>query len=290
MKQLCSSFSLILALSVVAAVPIATIVATRNVRAQDNDLYYNVGDQKIPLVVQTDTIAVSMRTNRSADAPSPMSLLQRDFGSGETRGAIRSGTKPVEMATKVQPLSQKYAIVTATKDPLGGAKIKQQIETKPYIESTLPVLRMPGRSISLVLPNETIVRFKPGVSSIDRAAILTRNQFDPKSATELQFARGFYLVKSTVRGLEVLAASNQLGKTLGVQSSMPNFIQFQSTADRPSFGIRKLINPKIRSTINKPHGVLTGLNLNPARLLFGNGFVNAEKAVTRVQQIERILF
>ena len=131
MKQLCSSFSLILALSVVAAVPIATIVATRNVRAQDNDLYYNVGDQKIPLVVQTDTIAVSMRTNRSADAPSPMSLLQRDFGSGETRGAIRSGTKPVEMATKVQPLSQKYAIVTATKDPLGGAKIKQQIETKP---------------------------------------------------------------------------------------------------------------------------------------------------------------
>jgi serine protease len=262
MKQLFSSFSLILALSVVVAVPIATIVATRNVRAEENGLYYNVGNQKIPLAVQTESIAVLMRQNRSTDAKSSISLLQQDFGVGATRSEIRSGGKSAVMATKVQPLNYKYAIVTATKDPLGGAKIKQQVETKPYIEATLPVLKMPGRSISLVLPNETIVKFDPGISSIDRDAILTRNQFDPKSATELQFARGFYLVKATTaRGIAVLAAANQLGKTPGVQSSMPNFIQVQSAPDRSRFGINKT---HLKSTISSPNGVLTGLiNLRP---------------------------
>jgi serine protease len=238
MKQL---FSFILSLSV--AMPIDPIISTRNVRAEENGLYYNVGNHKIPLIVQTDAIAVSIGQNRSADGKSPMSLLQRDFGVG----AIRSGVKSSVMATKVQPLNHQYAIVTTIKDPFGGAKLQQQVEKKPYIESVLPVLKIPGRSMSLVLPNETIVKFNSGVSSIDRDAILTRNQFDPKSATELQFAHGFYLVKSTVRGLDILTAANQLGKTPGVQSSMPNFIEVQSTVDRSRFGIRKIGNPQIKS-------------------------------------------
>lgn len=148
MNRLFSSLQPIFILSIVA------IFAIPNVHAQSNDLYYNSGDRKIPLVVQTDSIA------------------------------------------------------------------------------------------RLVLPNETIVQFKPGISSIDRAEILSRHHFDPKSATELQFARGFYLVKATVRGLDVLTATNQLGKASGVQSSMPNFIQVQSTFDRPNFGIRKIGNPQ----------------------------------------------
>jgi serine protease len=235
-KQLFSSWSLILALSIITAVSIAAIGATCNLRAEADGLYYNVGDRKIPLVVQTDSIAVSMGKNRGAeDGKRLMSLLQQDFGAG-TRGEAKS-------ATKVQLLSSRYAILTAIKDPLGGVKLKQKAETKPYIESTLPVLKIPGTTSMLVLPNETIVKFNPGISSADRVAILTRNQFDPNSATELQFARGFYLVKSTARGLDVLTASNQLGKTSGVRSSMPNFIQVQPTTDRPSFGIRKLGNP-----------------------------------------------
>jgi serine protease len=262
MKQLLSSCSLILALAVMTAVPIAMIIATNDVRAQANDLYYNVGGRKIPLVVQTDAIAVSMSQVRGAKETNPMSLLQQDFGAGETRGEIRSGS-PSTIVAKVQPLNQKYAILTAIKDPFGGTKLKQQAETKPYIDATLPVLKIPGTASRLVLPNETIVKFKPGISAADRDAILTRNQFDPKSATELQFARGFYLVKSTAKGLAVLAASNQLGKIPGVQSSMPNFIQVQSTPDLSRFGINKIGIPKIKSTVTNP-GVLTGLvNLRP---------------------------
>lgn len=258
MKQLFSSFSLILALSIAAAVPIATIVATRHVRAQTNELYYNIGDQKIPLVVQADAIAVSMNQVRGEKEPSPISLLQQDFGTGATRGEISSSTRS-SIATRVQPLNQKYAILTAIKDPQGGIKLKQQAETKAYINATLPVLKIPGKSTRLVLPNETIVKFTAGVSATERDAILTRNQFDPKSATELQFARGFYLVKSTARGLAVLAASNQLGKTPGVQSAMPNFIQVQSAPDLTRFGVNKIGSPKIKSTVSNPRGVLTGL-------------------------------
>jgi serine protease len=263
MKQLFSSCSLILTLSITAAAPIATILATRHVRAQSNELYYNVGDQKIPLVVQADAIAVAMNQVRGEKEPSPISLLQQDFGAGATRSEISSGTKS-SIATRIQPLNQKYAILTAIKDPQGGIKLKQQAETKSYIQETLPVLKIPGKSTRLVLPNETIVKFKAGVSIIERDAILTRNQFDPRSATELQFARGFYLVKSTARGLEVLAAANQLGRASGVQSSMPNFIQVQPSPDFSRFGINKIGTPKIKSTFSNPRGVLTGLvNLRP---------------------------
>lgn len=221
--------------------PIAAIVAIPNVRAEENSLYYNVGNQKIPLVVQTDSIAVLVSKHRGANGKSPMSLLQQDFGAGGIRGSGKS-----TIAARVQPLDRKYAIITAISDPLGCVKLKQQAETKPYIETILPVLNIPGTSSRLVLPNETIVQFKPGISSIDRAEILSRHHFDPQSATELQFARGFYLVKATVRGLDVLTATNQLSKAPGVQSSMPNFIQVQPTFDRGKFGIGETSNPQIK--------------------------------------------
>ncbi len=259
MKRLLSSFSLTLALSLTATAPISMLVATRHVRAaEDNGLYYNFGDQKISLSVRTDAIAVAMTKTRAAGQPSPLSLLQQDFG-GVTRGGAKSAA-----ATQVQSIGTKYAILTATNDLRGGEKLKQQAETKPYIEATLPVLKISGKSSSLVLPNETIVKFKPGISASDRDAILIRNGFATKSAKELKFAPGFYLVKpETARGLQVLTASNQLGKTPGVQSSMPNFIEIQSAPNRGGFGSNVMSKAKIKSTTvrSNPKELLAGLNV-----------------------------
>ena len=224
MKRLFSAFSLTLALALTASAPLSILVATTNVRAaEDNDLYYNFGNQKISLSVLTDTIAVAMTKTRSSSGKSSLSLLQQDFGS-TTRGGAKSAA-----ATQVQPLGNKYAVLTTTNDPRGGEKLQQQVKDKSYIETTLPVLKLPGTSSNLVLPNETIVKFKPGISATERNAILAKNSFNLKSAKELKFAPGFYLVKSEIaRGLQVLTASNRLGKTQGVLASIPNFIEVKS--------------------------------------------------------------
>jgi serine protease len=254
MKRL---FSLTLALALTASAPISMIVATRNVRAaEDNSLYYNFGNQKIALSVRTDSIAVAMTKTRTVGGKSSLSLLQSDFAT--TRGGAKSAA-----VTQVQPLGNKYAVLTATKDARGGEKIKQQVETKSYIETTLPVLKLAGTASSLVLPNETIVKFKPGISEIDRNAILAKNSFSLKSAKELKFAPGFYLVKSeTAKGLQVLAASNQLGKTQGVLSSMPNFIEIKSAPTRSSSILGQASKSKLKSANSNPKELLTGLNVS----------------------------
>jgi serine protease len=255
MNRLLSSFSLTLAL-VTAAAPISMLVATRNVNAaEDNGLYYNFGNQKISLSVRTDTIAVAMTKTRAVGGKSALSLLQQDFAT--TRGGAKSGA-----VTQVQPLGNKYAVLTATKDAQGGEKIKQQVETKSYIETTLPVLKLAGTTSSLVLPNETIVKFKPGISATERNTILAKNSFSLKSAKELKFAPGFYLVKSeTAKGVQVLAASNQLGKTQGVLSSIPNFIEVKSApTPRGRFASQgnKLM---IKAASSTPKQLFAGLNV-----------------------------
>ena len=258
MKRLLSSFSLTLALALTASAPISMLVATTNVRAAEDDgLYYNFGNQRISLSVRTDSIAVAMTKTRSSSGKSSLSLLQQDFGS-TTRGGAKSAA-----ATQVQPLGNKYAVLTTTNDPRGGEKLQQQVKDKSYIETTLPVLKLPGTSSNLVLPNETIVKFKPGISATERNAILAKNSFNLKSAKELKFAPGFYLVKSEIaRGLQVLTASNRLGKTQGVLASIPNFIEVKS----PTTQSVRLAGPgnkfKIKSAASStPKELFAGLNV-----------------------------
>ncbi len=258
MKRLLSSFYLTLTLTLTASAPISILVTTTNVRAaEDQSLYYNFGNQKIPLSVRTDAIAVAMKKIRGS-GKSSLSLLEQDFGTTVIRGGAKS-----RATTQVRSIGQKYAVLTATNDLRGGEKLKQQAETKPYIEATLPVLKITGKSSSLVLPNETIVKFKPGISPTDRDTILRQNRFNPKSAKELKFAPGLYLVKAeTARGLEVLTAANQLSQAPGVQSSMPNFIEIQSTPNQSGFGGGEISPATIKSAVNdQPKKLLAGLNL-----------------------------
>lgn len=221
MKRFLSSASLAIALIVAATTPISLLLATGSVSAtDDNGLYYNFGGRKIALSVRTDAIAVSMKQTRGTQSKSSLSLLQQDFGT--KRGGAKS-----QAATQVQPLDNTYALLTTTNDTNGSEKLKRQMKSKPYITATLPVLKIPGNSNSLVLPNEVIVSFKPDITAAQQQSILTQNNL--VDAKPIPFAKGFYsVVPSKAKGLEVLGVSNQLSQVPGISSSMPNFIEVKS--------------------------------------------------------------
>jgi serine protease len=234
MKRFISSASLAISLMFSATAPVALLLATGSVNAaEDSSLYYNFGNQKIPLSVRTDAIAVSMKQTRGTRSKSSLSLLQQDFGT--TRGGAKS-----QAVTRIQPLDNKYALLTATNDTNGSEKLKQQVRTKPYITATLPVLRIPGKSNSLILPNEVIVSFKQDISVAQQQSILAQNNLT--SAQPIPFAKGFYsAVPAKAKGLEVLGVSNQLSQVPGIRSSMPNFIEVKSAPE-----LDRLSDPKPR--------------------------------------------
>ncbi len=195
MKRLISSASLAISLIFSATAPVALLLATGSARAEENGLYYNFGNQKIQLSVRTDAIAVSMKQTRGTRSKSSLSLLQQDFGT--KRGGAKS-----QSVTQVQPLDTKYALLTTTNDANGSEKLKQQVRTKSYVTATLPVLRIAGKSNSLVLPNEVIVSFKPGISEAQQQSILAQNNLT--SARPIPFAKGFYtVVPAKAKGLEL---------------------------------------------------------------------------------------
>ena len=229
MKRLISSASLAISLIFSATAPVALLLATGSVRAaEDNGLYYSYGNQKISLSVRNDAIAVSMKQTRGTRSKSSLSLLQQDFGTK------RGGAKSLSV-TQIQPLDTKYALLTTTNDANGSEKLKQQMRSKPYITATLPVLRIPGKSTSLVLPNEVIVSFKPGMSVAQQQSILSQNNLT--SVTPIPFAKGFYsAVPTKAKGLEVLGVSNQLNQVAGIRNSMPNFITIESAPDLERLG------------------------------------------------------
>ncbi len=246
MKRLLSSVSLTLALSLSAATPISLIAAISNVRAaEDAGLYYNFGNQKVVLTVRNDTIAVVMKKPRRG-AKSALANLQDDFGTPArtTRGGAKSAA-----TTQVQSLGGRFAVLTATNDAQGAGKLKEKADSKPYIESTLPVLKIAGKSNSLVLPNEMIISFKPGTSRTERDAILAKNNLG--NVKELPFATGFYsVVPQSAKGLEVLAVSNRLSKIKGVESSTPNFIEIKSAPENSFFNNSTSDTPKVRANIS----------------------------------------
>lgn len=244
MNRFLSSASLAISLIVSAATPISLLLATGTVyAAEDNSLYYNFGKQKISLYLKTDAIAVEMTKTRGGDSKklSPLSQLQRDF---KTRGGNQSAS-----TTQIQPLNSKYALITTPNNARGGENLKKEAETKTYITATLPVLKIAGKSTSLVLPNEMIVSFKPGISDTERKAIFAQNNLE--SAKLLPFTKGFYsVIPAKAKGLAVLSVSNQLSKVKGIESSMPNFIEIKATPDLNSFGGSETSSAKITKVSN----------------------------------------
>jgi serine protease len=247
MKRFISSASLAISLMFSATAPVALLLATGSVNAaEDSGLYYNFGNQKIALSVRTDAIAVSMKQTRGTRSKSSLSLLQQDFGT--KRGGAKS-----QSVTQIQPLDTKYALLTTTNDANGSEKLKQQVRTKPYITATLPVLRIAGKSNSLVLPNEVIVSFKPGISEAQQQSILAQNNLT--SARPIPFAKGFYtVVPAKAKGLEVLGVSNQLSQVAGIRTSMPNFIEIKAAPELDRLGDTETRQLKIKQDSSKSLG------------------------------------
>ena len=200
---------------------------------ESEQLYYTYFDQKIPLTVRSDAIAVAFKPvgRTRGRSTQPLYLqLQQDLQKGVgTRGSTRAGKLNVE----VSPLGQNYALVNLPSGTRSSpVAVQQQIQQQPYVETTLPVLsRSAAASPSphqrpqlIVLPNEILVSFKPGVAESEKQSILAANNLE--IIRPLRFSQNRYIVRSkTASGTAVLGVANQLNSQPKVQSATPNFIQ-----------------------------------------------------------------
>jgi serine protease len=223
MKRLISSLSLSVTLFLSTTAPLL-LISPHQARANEQ-LYYSFGDQKISLDVKTDSIAVALVPPRRG-AISPMSRLQQDFGSDSIR--VRRGSGSSKAATSIQAVdSQNYAILSSTQ---GATALTAQVKDKTYITEALPVLKIAGKSNSLILPNEIVIGFSSKLSKSEQEAIL-KKQSNIKSPKAVPFAPNFYsVIPSKAKGLEVLAVTNTLSQVKGVESAIPNFIEVKPAA------------------------------------------------------------
>ncbi|MCY7278658.1 MAG: peptidase S8, partial [Phormidesmis sp. CAN_BIN44] len=235
MKRLLSSLCLTSCLLVtsfpISLHPIRHTPALQSAQAQNApDLFYTFYGQRIPLSLRQDTIAVTFKpigATRGDSTPLYLQLQQELEGRSNTRGM--SSEKPLKV--DVNPLGERYALVTL---PVGvdGNDVTQRIHQKSYIENTLPVLsrqtttngKSEPRRESIVLPNEIVVSFEPGLSNSQRQVILNGNGLEV--IRPLRFSQNRYLVRSrSLSGTAILSVSNQLNQVSGIQSATPNFVQ-----------------------------------------------------------------
>ncbi|NJR52423.1 MAG: S8 family serine peptidase [Leptolyngbyaceae cyanobacterium CSU_1_3] len=193
------------------------------------DLFYTFYGQRIPLSLRQDTIAVTFKPVSTRGGNTPLYLqLQQDLeGRRNTRGT--SSEKPLQV--KVNPLGERYALITI---PAGvnGNEVSQRIEQRDYVENTLPVLsrqvktngQSEPRNETIVLPNEIVISFEPGLSNSQKQMVLNSNSLEV--IRPLRFSQNRYLVRSrTLSGTAILNVANQLNQVSGIQSATPNFVQ-----------------------------------------------------------------
>ncbi len=177
-------------------------------------LNYQVGDQRIPLEVRDDVVAVQFKRTRSGQAQ-PFDRLQKDL-----QGSFRGG------AVTVKPVLQTYALVSLPRGTRGSTSIAQTIRTRieglDYVEDTIPVLSRRDADEAILLPNELIVTVKGDAAQVGQ--VLQRN--DLTLIRPVRFTQNRYLVKATsARGVEVLGLANQLNTQSDIESASLNFIQ-----------------------------------------------------------------
>ena len=187
-----------------------------------SSLFYTYKGQKIPLDVCSDAIAVSLKPaggTRGDIQPLYLQLQQ----------ALQAGTRDIDGGVEVSPLGESYAIVKFPATRGMSNTVEQHAQKQPFVQETLPVLTRSDRTETIILPNEILLSFQPGLSEAQKRTILQQNKLD--IIRPLRFSRDLVLVKSTVvSGLEVLTVANQLNQVKGVRSASPNFIQ--SVSDR----------------------------------------------------------
>ncbi|WNZ44061.1 S8 family serine peptidase [Leptolyngbya boryana CZ1] len=80
------------------------------------------------------------------------------------------------------------------------------------------------RETTIVLPNEILLSFDPGLAQSQVQTLLNRH--DLEIIRPLRFTQNRYLVRSRkASGTDILNIANRLATTPGIQSSTPNFVQ-----------------------------------------------------------------
>ncbi|MBD2463045.1 S8 family serine peptidase [Oscillatoria sp. FACHB-1407] len=226
-----------------------------------SDLYYTFYDRRIPLNLRQDVIAVEFRpTANTRGSRLPLYLqLQQDLqgdNPSTSRNATRGEASPpdsLSVQVEVQPLGERYALVTIPVDAADTATVEQSIRQQNYVSETLPVLSVDnaGEETSLsdvVLPNEILVSFDADLSNSQIQLLLNRYRLE--IVRPLRFTQNRYLVRSrTERGTAILTAANQLNGIPGVQSATPNFIQALSYRVQADGVITSNINPQLQQTL-----------------------------------------
>ncbi len=213
MKQIFLA-STIWALTSIFSLPLNTIASAQPAQTvNNNELFYIYKGQRIPLNQRQDAIAVSFKNNTRSTTPLYLQL----------EADLQGGTRSLTPQVAVSPLGGNYAVVTLPTGVRDGA-IQRKIQQQPYVEASLPVLTRSQSQETIVLPNEIIINFKPGISDSEKQTILKQNNL--AIVRPLRFNRNIYIVKSTTAsGVSILNVANQLNQAKGVNSAAPNFIQ-----------------------------------------------------------------
>ncbi|MEO1373666.1 MAG: S8 family serine peptidase, partial [Cyanobacteria bacterium J06635_10] len=106
----------------------------------------------------------------------------------------------------------------------GSTDIQKKIQSQSYVKAALPVLSRANSQDTIVLPNQIVVSFKPGIADDEKKSILQQNNLE--IVRPLRFFPNIYVVKSTTAsGTAVLNVANKLNQIKGVNSAAPNFLQ-----------------------------------------------------------------
>ncbi len=230
MKRLFTALCLAGCVSILPNATLLTQIITQPVQAapaNESDLFYIFYGQKIPLALKQDTIAVTFKPTGGTRAPNARPFYQQlqDALNGESH--TRGITSAPPLQVEVKPLGDRHALIQLAAD-IRSSDVLQRIQQQTYVDNTLPVLTRPTannqHSASIVLPNEIILSFEPGLAQSQIQVLL--NVQDLEIVRLLRFTQNRYIVRSrNASGTEILKVANQLVNIPGIQSATPNFIQ-----------------------------------------------------------------
>ncbi|NEQ33581.1 MAG: hypothetical protein F6K04_21725, partial [Leptolyngbya sp. SIO4C5] len=253
MRRLLSS--LLLSSVLISSAPPLPIAFTQPVRAQTGDeLYYTFYNQRIPLSLRRDRIAVAFKPQpgtRLSNEPTYLRLQNalRGEAANGTRSAAPAANEPALDVT-VQPLGNQYAVIQLPELTAELETLLQERLQQTYVDSTLPVLSRPDTDETIVLPNQILISFEAGTP--ESQVQLTLSRYSLEVVRPLRFAPHRYLVRSRRNlGTGILNVANQLNGIAGVQSATPNFVQTASYGvDSFNPSDRRLSEPPQRPSID----------------------------------------
>ncbi|MBW4582031.1 MAG: S8 family serine peptidase [Tildeniella nuda ZEHNDER 1965/U140] len=179
---------------------------------------YRYKGQQIPLVLRTNEVAVAFKQ------PGAVRELNQQPLYRQLQNDLQSGSRDLDASINVSPVGTGYAIVKLPSSRGLESGLLQRIEARPYVQETLPVLSRTGQQEKVILPNEIIVSFAPGITDVEKQTILKDQNLE--LIRPLPFTQNRSLVKAqSAKGTAILTVANRLNQVKGITSATPNFLQ-----------------------------------------------------------------